>query len=227
MPEATTGDQYEFVGGTFHHAAIGRDAGHRGQLLEVPVSDPGRGVAATVPFSRKVFVVQGRDTSANRAMERFLRMLDLQPLNWEAMVTATGNAAPHVMDVVRQGFIEAAAVVVLLTPDDFAYLHESLYQDDDRADMRAVGGQPRANVLVEAGMAVALHPHRTVFVQIGHIRGFTDMDGVDFIRIDGSTSKLNTIARRLEVAGCAVDRSGTAWLDDDPFRGLAAHGRTG
>lgn len=225
MAEAVTGDQYDFVG-TFNNAAIGRGAGHRMQPPGTSAGGPARDVVASVPLSRKVFVVEGRDLPANQAMKRFLGMLDLLPLNWEAMVTSTGNAAPHVMEVVRQGFVEAAAVVVLLTPDDFAHLHESLYQHDDRPDMRLVGGQPRANVLLEAGMALALHPRRTVLVQIGQIRAFTDVDGLDCVRIDGSVSKLDAIARRLEVAGCSVDRSSTSWMDDDPFRGLDALGRT-
>jgi hypothetical protein len=106
-------------------------------------------------------------------------------------------------------------------------MHESLRQPDDRAAAHEVAGQPRANVLLEAGMAFALQPHRTILVQIGRIRPFTDVGGLDFIRIDGSPGKLNNIARRLQVAGCAVDRSGTAWLDDDPFQSLDALHRGG
>jgi predicted nucleotide-binding protein len=145
----------------------------------------------------------GRDDQAADAVYAFLRDLDLRPLDWESVAAATGKAAPHVLDVVRQGFADARAVIVLLTPDDFAILHGSLRAPDDRPHEGVPTGQARANVLFEAGMAMALHPDRTIFVQVGQVRPFTDVDGLDFVRIDGSAEKLNTIATRLERRGVA------------------------
>ncbi|HVQ91370.1 MAG TPA: TIR domain-containing protein, partial [Mycobacteriales bacterium] len=131
----------------------------------------------------------------------------------------------HVLEVVREGFALAAAVVVLLTPDDFAVLHESLWQSGDLPHERVLTGQPRANVLFEAGMAMALHPERTVLVQVGPVRAFSDTAGLDFVQIDGSTVKLKNIAQRLARAGCRVDTRGDGWLDESRFAGLAALGR--
>jgi predicted nucleotide-binding protein len=183
---------------------------------------PGEAAESPLPPNRKVFVVHGRDSAARQAVFEFLRALDLKPLGWETMVAATGSAAPHVLQVVRQGFAEARAVVVLLTPDDFAYLHETLQQPADLPYERSAAGQPRQNALFEAGMAMALHPNRTILLQVGGVRPFTDVFGLDFIQVDGSAGKLNNIAQRLKLAGCDVDLTGDDWMDTGRFDGLAA-----
>jgi predicted nucleotide-binding protein len=182
---------------------------------------PAENAAPAKPPDRQVFVVRGRDDQAADAVYAFLRDLDLRPLDWESVAAATGKAAPHVLEVVRQGFADARAVLVLLTPDDFAILHGSLRARDDNPYESKPTGQARANVLFEAGMAMALHPDRTVFVQFGEVRPFTDVGGLDFVRIDGSAEKLNTIATRLERAGCRCDRTGN-WLRTERFAELDA-----
>jgi predicted nucleotide-binding protein len=196
--------------------------GHHNEQHNYQAAAPGRPVpAAPLPPERQVFVVRGRDDQAAEAVYAFLRDLDLRPLEWKTVAAATGKGAPHALDVVRQGFADARAVLVLLTPDDFAVLHHTLRAADDREYEAVPTGQARANVLFEAGMAMAVHPDRTVFVQIGAVRPFTDTAGLDFIRIDGTAEKLNTIATRLERAGCRCDRTGN-WLRTERFATLAA-----
>jgi predicted nucleotide-binding protein len=209
-------DNFSFDNSTFVGSAFGSNnvVGGGGPAVAGP--------AEPAPVDRQVFVVRGRDSEVNEAMDDFLRRLDLNPLDWEAVARLTGKAAPHILDVVRTGFEVAAATVVLLTPDDFAYLHSTLREPDDAEFESKVTGQPRANVLFEAGMAFALHQDRTLMVQVGLIKPFSDVSGIDFIRIDGSPAKLNNIAQRLERAGCRVNTTGTRWLDTGPFRALAA-----
>lgn len=186
--------------------------------------DPERG-SPERPWNRRVFVIHGRDEQIRLAMFDFLRALDVQPLGWERMVNATGSPVPHVLDIVRKGFELAAAVVVLLTPDDIAELHESLRRPDDPGYESAPAGQPRQNALFEAGMAMGMQPLRTIVVRVGRVRPFTDVDGLDFILLDGSAEKLKNIAQRLNAAGCRADTNGDDWLDTRRFAGLAAFTR--
>lgn len=58
----------------------------------------------------------------------------------------------------------AQAIVVLLTPDEHVQLRRDLCSSDDEF-LREEGFQPRANVLIEAGMALARAEARTVLVE--------------------------------------------------------------
>jgi predicted nucleotide-binding protein len=174
---------------------------------------------------RRVFVVHGRDLQAKAAVYQFLRDIDLHPLDWEELVAATGVAAPYIGDTVAAAFRIAQAVVVLLTPDDDARLHPSLRGATEAAHEVNLAGQARPNVLFEAGMALASHPDRTVLVEIGQLRPFSDVAGRHTVRLDGNASTLNALATRLQSAGCAVNLSGSDWLNVVPFMDLDAHTR--
>jgi predicted nucleotide-binding protein len=89
-------------------------------------------------------------------MSDFLRALDVRPLEWEQLVSGTGSASPYVGDVVRRAFDVCQAVVVLMTPDDEARLRPELRDEGEPEE--ALTGQPRPNVLLEAGMALAPAP---------------------------------------------------------------------
>ena len=69
------------------------------------------------------------------------------------------------LDVSSPEAVEAAfklcqAVVLLFTPDDEARLHPDLHRDPEGTVEAQLTGQPRQNVLVEAGMAFALGSSR-------------------------------------------------------------------
>jgi hypothetical protein len=96
-----------------------------------------------------------------------------------------------------------------MTPDDVAYLHPSLADPGD-PDCEA-HLQPRPNVLFEAGMAMARDPDRTVIVELGQVRVFSDIHGRHRIRLDNSVKKRQDLAERLRTANCAVDTTGSDW----------------
>lgn len=174
---------------------------------------------------RKVFVVHGRDLEAKRAVYGLLRDLDLLPLDWEELVAATGSAAPYVGDTVSVAFRFAQAVVVVLTPDDEARLLPALHGADEPPHEVGFMGQARPNVLFEAGMALASHPDRTIFVEIGKVRPFSDVTGRHMVRLTGAASTLHAVATRLGNAGCPVNVAGAGWLDESRFKNLEAHSR--
>jgi predicted nucleotide-binding protein len=174
---------------------------------------------ASLPIDprRRVFVIHGRNGQARMAMFDFLRALDLRPLEWEELVRETEQATPFVGEVVAHAFTMAQAVMVLLTPDDVVKLDEKLGLRTDPGYELETMAQARPNVLFEAGMAFALDPRRTVIVEIGELRPFSDLGGRNSIRLDGTVEKLHKIATRLKGAGCAVNIDGADWMDARRF----------
>ncbi len=178
-----------------------------------PAAPPDALVAAaeSPERQRKVFVVHGRDERLRRGMFEFLRAIGLDPIEWGRATALTGKASPYIGEVLNAAFRHAQAVVVLLTPDDEARLRRDLIKENDPECERRLKGQPRPNVLFEAGMAFATHSDQTVLVRIGEIRPFSDVAGRHTVDMDGSFAKRQDLALKLRTAGCAVDLDGTDW----------------
>lgn len=167
---------------------------------------------ASAADARKVMVVHGRDGEARLAMFTFLRALGLAPQEWGELVIATGSAAPYIGEVLDRAFEIAKAVVVLFTPDDEACLRPEFRKPDDPQHETEPMPQARPNVLFEAGMAVGIHPERTVLVELGRLRPFSDVYGRHVVRLNGTPEPLREIARRLKAAGCVVEDAGDDWM---------------
>jgi hypothetical protein len=84
--------------------------------------------------------------------------------------------------------------------------------------------QPRPNVLFEAGMALARDEDRTIIVELGQIKSFSDIHGRHVVRLDNSTSKRQDLAHRLRTAGCAVNLDGTDWHEEGDLTPPASPG---
>ena len=161
---------------------------------------------------RAVFVVAGRDLAAAAAVVALLRALRLDVVEWEHAVAKTGLPSPYVGDVVLAGLSMAGGVVVVLTPDDLVRLRDDLVRERDGGTERETQRQARPNVYYEAGIADALSRDRTVIVEIGEVKSFSDVSGRHVVRYDGSPSMRHTLAERLRVAGLTVDTTGQDWL---------------
>lgn len=159
--------------------------------------------------SRKVFVIHGRNDRARRGVFSFLRSIGLEPIEWSRAIAMTGRGSPYIGEVLNVAFREAQAVLVLQTPDDVAHLHESLTYPGDPDSSPQM--QPRPNVLFEAGMALARNEDRTIIVELGQIRSFSDIHGRHVVRLDNSIEKRQDLATRLRTAGCSVDLDGADW----------------
>ena len=165
---------------------------------------------------RKVFVVHGRNAPASLAIFTFLRSIDLAPIEWGEAVNMTAEGAPYIGQVLDTAFDAAQAVVVLLTPDDIAYLQQEYASGEDDPDTEPAG-QARPNVLFEAGMAMGRNPQRTILVELGKVRPFSDVAGRHAIRLDNTAPKRNDLAQRLNKAGCEVNLTGSDWLTAGDF----------
>jgi hypothetical protein len=72
-------------------------------------------------------------------------------------------------------------------------------------------GQPRPNVIFEAGLALGRHPEKTLLVQVGTVRGFSDIAGKHLVRLTNDASRRTDVANRLRKIGCQVDLTGSEW----------------
>ena len=166
----------------------------------------------------RVFVIHGRNDVARNAMFIFLRSIGLDPIEWEKAVGMTGKPTPNIREILDAAFSEAQAVVVLMTPDDEAQLRVPFRNTNDPGFESELTGQARPNVLFEAGMAVCQSPDRTILVELGHLRPFSDIAGLHVIRFDGSTHSRQVLADRLKLVQCTVDLRGkTDWQTAGDF----------
>ena len=165
------------------------------------------------PRKSKIFVIHGRNAAARDGMFSFLRALGLQPIEWDQAIQLTGEGSPYIGEILKAVLTDAQAIVVLMTPDEITYLR-SEYANGDNDPETKPAAQARPNVLFEAGMAIGHDSERTVFVELGEVRLFTDIIGRHAVRMDNSVPKRKALAQRLQTAGCAVDFSGEAWMHE-------------
>lgn len=168
-------------------------------------------------------MVHGRNAAARDSMFAFLRSLGLKPIEWDQAVALTGKGSPYIGEVLDVAFEEGQAVVVLLTPDDVAYLRRE-YTDRDDDPGLTPRGQARPNVLFEAGMAMGRNADRTILVEIGDLREFSDVGGRHALRMVDSPEKRKSLAERLKTAGCPVDMTGSDWMNAGDFTPPSAPG---
>ena len=178
------------------------------------VSEPAR-KAAKVSRTKdsSVFVVYGRDEGLRKAMFEFLLELRLNPIEWNkaVLLPKRGGGNPHVDQIVEEAMEHAQAVVVIFSPDDLAQLRPSLLRKGEKAAEGKLQGQPRPNVFFEAGLALGRHPRKTLLIQIGKVRGFSDIEGMHLVRLTNDADKRQDVANRLEKIGCKVDTRGNDW----------------
>ncbi len=177
----------------------------------LPADQPRQKQTRNVEDPTKVFVVHGRNEAARKAMFEFLRSIGLKPLEWSQAIALTEKAAPFVGEVLDAAFSYAQAIVVLLTGDDEAKLRQMFQRSNDPEFELTPTPQARPNVLFEAGMALGRNPERTILVEVGSLRPFSDIAGRHMVRMDNSSQRRQDVASRLQIAGCSVDLTGRDW----------------
>ena len=188
------------------------EPGHAAETATYPVLEHSPSTTA-----REVFVVSGRNRMAHDALFAFLRSIDLRPLEWPVAVQATGKPSPYIGEILDAAFSRVHAVVVLFTPDDEARLKEPFRAENDPPHETQLTGQARPNVLFEAGMAMARSQDRTILVELGNLRPYSDIGGRYTLRLDNSTQRRQELAKRLQSVGCLVNLEGTDWYTAGDF----------
>lgn len=172
------------------------------------------------PDKAKVFLIHGRNGVLRKSMVEFLRSIGLKPIEWAEAIKMTGKTSPYIGEILDAAFGHAQAVVALLTPDDEARLMPQFCVNCDPEFEKNLTPQARPNVLFETGMAFGRSQDRTIIVEIGHLRPFSDIAGRHVIRLNDTPEKRLELISRLKLAGCTVNIDGADWLNEGCF-GLA------
>jgi len=208
-------------------------AGHsRGApaAASVPASPPptpaARGRGKMEKTTRKkdnsVFVIGGRDTALTESMFNFLSVLGCKPVEFhQAVARVRGTGNPFIGVVLDKVFDQMQALVVLFSPDDEAKLKDQFLKPHEVTTEGRYRGQARPNVTFEAGMALARHEEKTIMVQVGDIKSFSDIAGRHMVHLDDTFDSRNDFAGRLGKL-CKIDRSGNRWTKVGKFEPTGA-----
>jgi predicted nucleotide-binding protein len=208
-------------GGDGAGGAQGGEGGGGSPLTKEPpavLSDEKTGESGA-GMGNRVFIVHGWDKAAKTAMVSFLEALHLRPMGWEEAMRESGSANSSTLAGVKAGLRTADAVIILLTPDEVCHVREELAADG-RDDYRV---QPRPNVIFEVGAALALDDSsKVVLVEVGMAGAFSDIDGVNTIRMPSSyeAGALARLKSRLETAGVSPVANDDRWLEPARTAGL-------
>jgi predicted nucleotide-binding protein len=197
------------TGGGNNHAAA--------PTVPTPRSAIRKSAKAKRTKGNSVFVVHGRDTALRKSMFDFLRSLSLNPMEWEQAVDQAKGTNPDVGNIIETAMARVQAVVVMFSPDELAHLKEQFWGADDKYGDGKLTGQARPNVIFEAGLALGAHPEKTVIVQVGKVRPFSDIAGKRLVKLSDATSTRNDLANRLAKIGCEVNRVGSDWMTAGMF----------
>jgi predicted nucleotide-binding protein len=180
-----------------------------------------KGNATKIPKTKEntVFVVHGRDAKLRDSMYEFLGALGLKAQEWgHAIRAARGKGGnPYVNDAVTKIMEQAQAVVVMLSPDDEAKLKDQFVAKHEHQSEGKLRGQARPNVIFETGIAIGTHHKKTVMVQVGDVKPFTDLGGMHIPHLSGDDKSRHDFANRLADLGCKIDRDGDHWLRAGDF----------
>ncbi|MBI3340171.1 MAG: nucleotide-binding protein [Chloroflexi bacterium] len=164
-------------------------------------------------LKKNVFIVHGRNDKIAESMFDFLRAIELKPMEWAYAIQLMGTPTPFIKDILDVAFANAQAVVVLLTPDEMGHLKEEFQKRGDPPYDLTPTGQARLNVIFEAGMALATHPDRTILVECGDIRPFSDISGIHVVKMSNSSERRFDLVERLKQAKCEPNIEGNRrWL---------------
>jgi hypothetical protein len=111
---------------------------------------------------------------------------------------------------------QSFSFMVLVTGDDLARLG-TRYTESNKNHEDLIP-QARPNVLFEAGMAMGRNAERTIIVQFGEVRPFSDIAGRHTIYLDNSHKKKMDLVSRLKIAGCKINiEHKKDWMDTGDF----------
>jgi hypothetical protein len=115
---------------------------------------------------------------------KFLKGLGLDSIIWgqarALAVQVHGNASPTIEQIIDAGMGACQVIVVLMTPDEWVIVKPEYAESEDE---KTKSEQGRPNVVYEAGLARGKYPDRTVIVEAGASRIFSDLHGVHRINL--------------------------------------------
>jgi predicted nucleotide-binding protein len=168
--------------------------------------------------SKKVFVVRGRNRKSRDALFEFLHSIKLEPFEFAEVVPETRKGTLYIGEVLQKAFSLAQVIIVLMTPDDEARLREHFREPDEKHYEKELTPQARPNILFEAGMAFGINPDRTILIELGKLRPFSDITGRHLVKLDDTIEKRQDLANRLNSLGCPVSLEEKNWHTAGKFK---------
>lgn len=166
----------------------------------------------STPDPKKVFVIHGQNIAARKAVDQFLRVLGLQPIDFDQLSSSLGGT-PTIGDIVRAGLEQGQGIVALFTPDEFSALRPE-YRGSNQPSTEVMRWLSRPNVIFEAGMAYGMAPERTVLVTLGtDVTLFSDVAGIHLVKLDNSFQSRGRFRQKLIGMKCEIDLLTVAWGD--------------
>lgn len=143
------------------------------------------------------------------------------------------EATPFIGDELTITFKYAQAVIVFLTGEERVRLCKEFWRKDDGRFEKIFCLQPSQEQIFEAGYAFGTFPRRTILVQIGDVRPFSDIAGMHILRFAGTNEDYNLLRARLSLAGCILkdmtfspeERDEDEYPTPDPRKVFVVHGR--
>lgn len=154
---------------------------------------------------KKVFVVSGRNEKLRLSVFNLLRALKLEPMEWMEVIRETGETSPYLSQAIMKSIEKAGAVVVIMTPEEEAKLDEKFWMEE--ADEKTYR-QPRPNVIFEAGLALGMKESKTIILQFGELRIFSDILGKHVTKYRGLDMENDfkcDLLDKLKIAGCQCE----------------------
>jgi hypothetical protein len=160
---------------------------------------------------QNVYVVYGRNKAIQQAMYDFLDALGLQLLTKEAVINSLQQGAPFADDVLDTTFKSAKAIIVFFSAEEQVRLRRELRKPDDRNAETEFLLQPGIDQIFEAGYALGGFSDRTILLQVGQVRLFSDIDGRDVLNFTGKVADCRRLIDRLKSIGCILQENGNKW----------------
>jgi hypothetical protein len=162
---------------------------------EPPASTPGRQGDAPqgvkTPTSKRVFIVHGHNDGAKEAAARLLEKLELEPV----ILHEQPNRGRTIIEKF-EAHADVAFAIVLLTADD----------DGKAKGDSALRSRARQNVILELGFFLGRlgRTHVCALYEDG-VEVPSDYSGVLFVKFDGTSSWMYSVAKEMRAAGLNVD----------------------
>lgn len=171
-----------------------------------------------------VYVVYEQETATANKINRFLVEKGLKVFKKEDAVAWTGETAPFIGRVIDVAFEHAQTVIVLLTGDEKVQLCKTFQHDDDEEFEKEFSPQPTQEQLFEAGYAFGKSPKRTILVQDGNVRPFSDILGRYVLNFNDTQKDYEALLAHLERARSIIEEE---ILNEpvDSKRVFVVHGR--
>lgn len=155
--------------------------------------------------NKKVFVVSGRNEKLRISIFNLLRALKLEPMEWMDVISSTGHPDAYIHEAIKKSMDDAGAVIVIMAPEEEATLLKKFQSEpgDEKTYF-----QSRPNVIFEAGLALGLKEEKTLILQFGESRIFTDILGKHILKYAGKKKEIefkNALLQKLQIAGCTCD----------------------